>query len=301
MDFRNLLQDELCGLFPKEEGRRKAEFFGFLRSGVIQKRQGALFLSLSHPSLALLKKCLLLKKEFLPSAEHELVLAEARGISARPHYHLSIAVSEDFLATLGFYGMSPLLPYLEEDLVPDFVRGVFALRGYVADPLRSYHLEMHFASEDLAFLLRGRLQEAGMPFSCRRFKSEWHLYTKNAATIGAFLGYLGAQRSYLELERIRVEKEAVDHLTRWVNYTTSNLERTVQSSLRQREMIRRLPLEGLPPKLREIALLRLRYPYASFRELGMYCSPPLSKAEVYRRLRALEKEAERFFQRSEDR
>lgn len=300
MDFRTLLQDELHGLFPPERERREAEFLGLLRGGVIQRKRGETFLCLSHPSLALLKKCLVFKKEFLPLADYELVLSKERGIRAGFFYHLTIGVSQDLLEALGFYDVSPLAKYLDTAAACDFIRGFFEFRGYIADPLRSYQLEIHSASEDLALLLQETLRKEGMFFRCRRVKSEWHLYTKNATTVAFFLGYLGARKSYLELERIRVEKETVDHLTRWVNYTTSNLERTVQSSLRQREKIRHIPLEILPPKLREIALVRLRYPYASLRELGMYCSPPLSKGEVYRRLKALEKEAEKFWQGLQD-
>lgn len=300
MDFRALLQDELYGFFPAERERREAEFFGLLRSGIIQRKKGGTFLCLSHPSLALLKKCLVFKKEFLPLAGYELVLSKERGIRAGFFYHLTINASQDLLLASGFYGTSSLAKYLDTAVACDFVRGFFELRGYIADPLRSYQLEIRFPSEDLALLLQETLRREGMLFRCRRVKSEWHLYTKNASTIAFFLGYLGARQSYLELERIRIEKETVDHLTRWVNYTTSNLERTVQSSLRQREKIRHIPLEVLPPKLREIAMVRLRYPYASLRELGMYCSPPLSKGEVYRRLKALEEEAEKFWQGLQD-
>lgn len=296
MDFRTLLQDELYSLFPGERERREAEFLGLLRSGVIRRKQEETLLCLSHPSFALLKKCLVLKKEFLPLADYELILSNERGIRAGFFYHLTISVAQDLLATLGFYDVSSLARRLNTSVACDFVRGIFELRGYIADPLRSYQLEIRFASEDLALLVQEVLQKAGMSFRCRRVKGEWCLYAKNAATVASFLGYLGARQSYLELERIRVEKEAMDYLTRWVNYTTSNLERTVQSSLRQREKIRRIPLDALSPKLREIAIVRLRYPYASLRELGMYCSPPLSKGEVYRRLKALEEAAERFYQ-----
>lgn len=299
MDFRALLWNELSGIFPPEREKREAEFFGLLRSGIIRKREKNLLLCLSHSSPAFLKKCLVLKKEFLPSASYELFLSEERGIRSGLFYHLGIDVSEDLLVTLGFYEASSLSKYLEGEVAPDFIRGFFGLRGYVADPLRSYQLEIHFPSESLALLVQETLRRNGMLFRCRRVKNEWHLYTKSVVTLGSFLGYLGAHRGFLELERIRTEREAVDHLTRWVNYTTSNLERTVQSSLRQREKIRNLPLELLPPKLREIAIVRLRYPYASLRELGMYCSPPLSKGEVYRRLKALEQEAEKLWQDSQ--
>jgi DNA-binding transcriptional regulator WhiA len=298
MDFRALLQDELCALFPPEKERRRAEFAGLLRSGVIRKGEEGLFLCLSHSSLAPLKKCLVLKREFSPLAPYELGRSRERGIRSGLFYRLEIGISEAVLEDFGFYDVSVLTGFLKEEVAADFIRGVFELRGYVGDPLRSYQLEIRFPSRAWALLVQETLKARGIPLHCRQVKSEWHLYTKNAETIGLFLGYLGAFRSHLELERLRVEKETVNDLTRWVNYTTSNLERTVRSSLRQREKIRSLPLELLPPRLREIALLRIRYPYASLRELGSYCSPPVSKGEVYRRLKALEEAAERFQEKS---
>lgn len=298
MDFQALLHDELSTYFPSEEDRRRAELAGLLRSGVVERRGKELFLRLSHPSLALLKKCLILKKEFYPSVSYELFLSKERGIRAGAFYHLEIGVSSEMLEAFGFYNVSRLSEYLTKAVASDFIRGVFVLRGYVANPLRSYQLEIRFPSKDWAVLIQHSLEGQGMSFRCRQMKSEWCLYTKNVSTMSLFLGYIGMCRSNLELERIRVEKETVGNLTRWVNYTTSNLERTVRSSSRQREKIRHIPLELLSPKLQEIAMLRLRYPYASLRELGTYCSPPLSKGEVHRRLRALEKEAEKLWRES---
>lgn len=297
MDFRIVLHDELATYLPLEARRREAECIGLLRSGAIRRRNGSLFLFLSHSSLGFLKKCLLLTKEFFPYLSYRLFLSEEKGIRVGLFYNLEIGVCEETIKNLGFYDLHPLFGRLSEEVASDFIRGIFELRGYVADPWKSYQLEMHFPSEEWATFVRSYLEGLDMPFRCRPVKSEWHLYTKNVTTMSLFLGYIGMAKSCLELEKIRLEKETMGHLTRWVNYATSNLERTIASSLRQRAKIRWIPPDVLPPKLREIALLRLRYPYASLRELGMYCSPPVSKGEVYRRLKALEEEAERFLQK----
>ncbi|NLY06152.1 DNA-binding protein WhiA, partial [Candidatus Sordicultor fermentans] len=64
------------------------------------------------------------------------------------------------------------------------------------------------------------------------------------------------------------------------------------SSLRQRQKLQEINLDSLPPRLQEVARLRLEHPYASLREIGDLCSPPLSKSGVYHRLREIEKIAE---------
>ena len=51
-------------------------------------------------------------------------------------------------------------------------------------------------------------------------------------------------------------------------------------------------MENLPPKLAEIAALRLEHPEATIKELGEYLVPPLTKAGVNGRLARIEKMAE---------
>jgi DNA-binding protein WhiA len=78
-----------------------------------------------------------------------------------------------------------------------------------------------------------------------------------------------------------------------VNCETANLEKTVNASVKQVEIIRMLDeilgLENLPAGLKEIARLRLENPEASLTELGKMLAPPLGKSGVNHRLRKLEK------------
>ena len=46
-------------------------------------------------------------------------------------------------------------------------------------------------------------------------------------------------------------------------------------------------LDTLPPRLREIADLRLRHPTLSLRELALRCDPPATKSAAHRRLQRL--------------
>ncbi|MCX7667815.1 MAG: DNA-binding protein WhiA [Atribacterota bacterium] len=290
MEFRDILKSELYTFVPVAEDFLWSELAGILRAGgIIEKKRGKVVLSLRHKDLALIKKCVVLVKRFYPEVLYTITEQEKKGINSGIIYILDLGISdEQIFSKLGFGDMAPLLAMLEHS-GPFFVKGVFESRGYISEPTRSYHLEISLSSEEIACALLRHLETKEMTFRLRYFREEFRLYTKSAQNIGTFLGYVGAPQSYLLLEKIRVEKLTLDDLTRWVNCATSNLERVVESSLRQRQKISHLDLEHLPPKLRQIAYLRLRYPYASLREIGELCTPPLSKMEVFRRLRKLER------------
>ena len=78
---------------------------------------------------------------------------------------------------------------------------------------------------------------------------------------------------------------------RLANADHANLVRTSQAAQAQISAVRRLQRQGglgsLPPKLAEIARLRLRYPSLSLRELAAKCSPPATKSGAQRRLAKL--------------
>ena len=77
----------------------------------------------------------------------------------------------------------------------------------------------------------------------------------------------------------------------------------MEAGLSQVEMIgrlqNRLGLESLPPRLQDLALLRLSHPEASLQELGRLLDPPLGKSGVNHRFRQLRLIAEQL--RSEKR
>ena len=101
-----------------------------------------------------------------------------------------------------------------------------------------------------------------------------------------------ANYAVLEYENIRAFKSIRNQVNRQVNCETANLEKTLEASWRQveiiRELIDRFSVEGLPENLRELAVLRLDYPDYSFKQLGEMLSPPLSKSGVAYRMKKLE-------------
>ena len=77
---------------------------------------------------------------------------------------------------------------------------------------------------------------------------------------------------------------------RLANADHANLVRTSRAAQMQIRAVKRLERRGLdklPPKLREIAALRLRHPSLSLRELALKCSPPTTKSAAQRRIASL--------------
>ena len=100
----------------------------------------------------------------------------------------------------------------------------------------------------------------------------------------------------LQFEEIRVYREIRGNVNRKVNCETANLNKTVESALKQIQAIEFLrqkgELEKLSEGLQEIAQLRILHPEASLIELGNMLKEPLGKSGVNHRLKAIEKIAE---------
>ncbi|HAQ42258.1 MAG TPA: DNA-binding protein WhiA [Clostridiales bacterium] len=100
----------------------------------------------------------------------------------------------------------------------------------------------------------------------------------------------------LEFENIRAVKETRNQINRVINCETANLDKIVDTSMRQINNIKVLKkhkaIDKLPDHLKELAYLRLKHTNASLKELGEMLSPPLGKSGVNHRLRKIEEIAE---------
>jgi len=293
MDLKESLKNELHLILPSQPLNLLSEFTGIIRTGaVIKKHKNELYLLFTSRQPALIKKCVTQKKVLFPDSHHTIIVQEKNGIQRGIFYSLEFSATPELLANFGFQDENILKRHLTSNSAPHFLRGVFEARGYLGNPLRGYHLEIQLNSEKIATLILDFLLDLHWRFRSRAVKGTINLYSKHSQTIADFIQYLGAHQSFLELEKIMVEKSTINELTRWVNYETSNLDKIVKSSSRQRKKINALNQEILPIHLQEIAQLRLKNPCSSLREIGNLCIPPRSKSEVHRRLKKIEKIAD---------
>ena len=127
-------------------------------------------------------------------------------------------------------------------------------------------------------------------------KKYFVVYIKEGAQIVEILGIMEANVSLMDLENVRILKEMRNSVNRKVNCETANINKTVSAAVKQIEDIKYIQktigFHELPENLEEIANLRLEYPEATLKELGMLLSPPVGKSGVNHRLRKLSSMAE---------
>ena len=203
----------------------------------------------------------------------------------------------DALHDMGILGKEGFEGGIRPELVRDaccagaYLRGAFLGGGYIADPRGAFHFELAGPSEELIAACLELMREHGMRARYIRRHNMYAIYIKGIEQITAFLAFVGAHQSALAIENARVIKSVRNDTNRRVNAEIANQLKTTRASMQQIECIRRLVgqkgIEAIPESLREVALLRLKHPDASVKELGELADPPLSKSAVYHRMRRI--------------
>ncbi len=177
-----------------------------------------------------------------------------------------------------------------------FLRGAFLAGGYLADPKGNFHFELVCQSEELAEMFIQIMNEHNIPAKKTRRYNMQVVYLKSAEPIISFLAFAGATNSAAVLENARMVKSVRNDTNRKVNAEIANQKKASAASLKQimqiKHIIQTKGLDSIPENLQEVALLRLRYPDASIKELGQFADPPLSKNAVYHRLSRIQNLAE---------
>ncbi|MCR4585446.1 MAG: DNA-binding protein WhiA [Lachnospiraceae bacterium] len=177
-----------------------------------------------------------------------------------------------------------------------YLRGMFLCGGSVSDPRKGYHLEIVCQKEETADQLCGVFADFEVQARKTARKGRTLVYIKESEAISEALNIIGAHRSLMELENLRIEKDIRNDTNRRVNCDTANIEKMLAASNRQLEDIRFLKNHGLlgslPEGLKEMAEVRLEYPELKLNDLGALMDPPIGKSGVNHRLRRLSKLAE---------
>lgn len=172
-----------------------------------------------------------------------------------------------------------------------FIRGAFLASGSMSDPHKSYHFELVCATREQAGQLQELIVDFGMDAKIVQRKKYFVVYLKEGDQIVHMLNVMEAHVALMNLENVRIIKEMRNSVNRQVNCETANINKTVSAAVRQIEDIEfirdKIGLGELPEHLREMAEVRLLYPEAPLKDLGMYLTPPVGKSGVNHRLRKL--------------
>ena len=110
-------------------------------------------------------------------------------------------------------------------------------------------------------------------------------------SISKILALIGANKSVLKFEEIRVQREMNNKINRIVNCETANLNKTINASIEQIEAIKKIKknkkFDKLSENLKEVAELRLKNPNANLTELGQMLKNPVGKSGVNYRLKKI--------------
>jgi cell division protein WhiA len=171
-----------------------------------------------------------------------------------------------------------------------YLRGAFLGAGSLSGP-RSPHLEVRTPLHAGAAFIRSVASAADVRMRVIDRDSHSAAYAKSWEAIEAYLSVAGAADTVLALEERALVAGLRADANRLANADHANLVRQSRSARLQLEAARRLvadrTLETLAPTLQDAAMLRLRNPSLSLRELAERAEPPLSKATMAGRLSRL--------------
>lgn len=179
-----------------------------------------------------------------------------------------------------------------------FIRGAFLGSGTITNPETVYSLNIAIESEKNATLIKKLLEEKNIKSKIIVRPNKYIVYIKDAENISKFLALIGANKSVLKFEDMRVIKDVRNKVNRMVNYETANLNKTINSAVKQTEDIKLIKAKKkfnkLSDKEQELANLRLKNPEASLNELANMLNPPISKSGVNHRMKKIQELAQKL-------
>ncbi len=179
----------------------------------------------------------------------------------------------------------------DEQLARLYIREAFIKSGSMNDPNKKYHLQIMFKEKAKAEEMQTLLNNFNIHARIIKKEKDYMLYLKDGEEISEFLALVGANKSVIKFEEVRVIKETRNDINRLVNCETANLNKTINASVKQIEDINKIKKAGkfneLPETLKEIAEVRINNPEMSLIELGKLLDKPIGKSGVNHRLKKL--------------
>jgi cell division protein WhiA len=296
MSLSDDLRNELAGIAPRQPCDRLAELSGlFHAAGTVHLRgRGEVAVHLDLASSAVARRAFSLLRGF--GVESEIRTYRRRAFEHETRYQLHVAGGPHAVQVLHeagvlTAGLAPLERPPKRVVARSccrsaYLRGALLGAGSLSGP-RSPHLEVRAASMEGAEFLAGLAAAEGVRLAVADRGRHAVAYAKGAEAIAGVLAVAGASDAVLVFEERAVLGATRAAANRLANADHANLVRTSRAAYAQLRALRRLDLDTLPPKLREIADLRLRHPTLSLRELALRCDPPATKSAAHRRLQQL--------------
>lgn len=277
--------------------------------------EGRTVLRMQTENEAVSRKCFtILKKTF--NIETDVSIRESSHVKKGSVYCVSVSdpakirelmETSKLLAdenTRGVLRIGNSIVYQRDCCKRAFIRGAFLSSGSISDPRKGYHFEIVCADEEKAGQLQEIIRSFHIDAKTVLRKKSYVVYVKEGAQIVDMLAIMEANVALMNLENIRILKEMRNSVNRKVNCETANINKTVNAAVKQIEDIRLIEemvgFQSLNEGLEEVARLRLQYPEATLKELGMMLNPQVGKSGVNHRLRKLSTLADELRENKEE-
>lgn len=300
MSFSGMVKEELSKQISTARHCNIAETAALLNACGKITADGTLRMQTEN-SAVIRKYFTLLKKTF--NIETEIAVRESRQMKKGHVYFVELKEDRQIHALLLGTKLSVDRAdgetlYLENSLITQqtcckraFIRGAFLASGSMSDPEKAYHFEIVCPDEGKAGQLQRLIRSFHIDAKVVQRKKSHVVYVKEGAQIVDMLAVMEANVALMNLENIRIVKEMRNSVNRKVNCEMANINKTVNAAVKQIEDIKliesKMGFHNLNEGLAEIAELRLQYPEATLKELGMMLNPQVGKSGVNHRLRKL--------------
>ena len=237
-----------------------------------------MYLTIHSESAPTAKKILKLLKENY-KIQSELSVLKKMNLKKNNIYVLRIYDhTQEILRDLGVMDKNGLRSHPTAKMVARdccaraYLAGAFLAAGSVNSPNKTnYHLEIATADEKLAKFIQKLMERFFLPAKIITRRNQHVVYLKSSEKIADFLKCIEATNSVFEYEDVRIQRDFMNSLTRLDNCDFANEMKTLATGRKQCEDIEYLEnydaLEYLPHKIKQVALLRKKYPEASLNEL----------------------------------
>lgn len=207
----------------------------------------------------------------------------------------------------GYYINIPREYIIDDDeLKKAYLRGCFLASGSINNPKTSrYHLEFLIDDGEYADFISDILNDYELNSRVITRKNGYMVYIKEAEKISDFLKLIKAYNSVLYFEDVRIYRDQKNITNRLNNCEQANIEKTINTALRQIEDIKTISdmigLDAIDEKLMIVANYRVKYPESSLIELsdiiGHETGVKMSKSCLNHRFRKLKEIADNMRQK----
>ena len=316
MSFSGMVKEELFRQIGSARHCKMAELAAMLCScGKMEYFSGESKLKIQTENEAVARKCFtLLQKTF--NIERKVSVRENSHLKRVKVYVIEISDPEEIQVIFqalrlvadsvghGALMLVDMLLVQQNCCKRAFIRGAFLASGSISDPEKGYHFEIVCPDRGKAEQLQGIIRSFHVEAKIVVRKKSYVVYVKEGAQIVDMLAVMEANVALMDLENIRILKEMRNTVNRKVNCEAANINKTVNAAVRQVEDIqlisRTVGFESLTDALAQVARLRLKYPDATLKELGMMLNPQVGKSGVNHRLRKLSEIADELRENKEE-